>query len=178
MTRKLFLLCLMALAAATGGCRERTDQREGSVILSVSDFDGLPSTVSVTNGPFIIEEVTVRNIPKQPSGQTSDLQSIELRGYEVTYRRRDTGRRVPPPTFQRLFGLIPVGGNSAYENLPILTPDQILNPPLRDLAERGVDSETGSRIVVLDVSLRFFGRTLAGDDIVSDPATFTIQVTP
>lgn len=178
MTRKLFLLCLMTLVTALGGCRERTDQSEGSVILSVSDFNGLPSSVSVASGPFLIEEVTVRNIPKQPSGQTSDLQSIELRGYEVTYRRRDTGRRVPPPYFQSLFGLIPVGGNSVYENIPILTPNQILNPPLEDLGEAGVDSETGSQIVVLDVSLRFFGRTLAGDDIVSDPATFTIQVTP
>ena len=48
------------------GCRSRTDQSEGTVLLSVSDFDELPVQVSVTNGPYQIGQIT-------PQGQISEF---------------------------------------------------------------------------------------------------------
>lgn len=175
------LLLLVAAALAVAGCRSRTDRSEGTVLLSVSHFDGLPIRVSLSStepGIFQIGTITLRNFPKDPTGTTSDLQSIELRNYELTYRRRDTGTRVPPPTVQGIFGLVPVNGTLDLFNLPYVTSDQILNAPLRDLLERGRDSETGTAVIVLDVTIRFFGRTLSGDEIASEPSTFTIEVTP
>ena len=175
------LMLLLAVALVAAGCRSRTDRSEGTVLLSVSHFDGLPVRVSLNStatGAFQIGTITLRNFPKDPTGTTSDLQSIELRSYQVTYRRRDTGTRVPPATVQGIFGLVPVNGTLDLSNLPFLTSDQILNPPLRDLIDRGRDTETGTAIIVLDVTLQFFGRTLSGDEIVSEPATFTIEVTP
>lgn len=178
MKRILSLSLLMALVLALGGCRSRTDRSEGSVILSVSDFDELPVQVSVTGGPYSVGQIDLRNIAKDPTGNVSDLQSIELRAYEVRYSRRDTGTRVPPPMSQSIFGLVTANGTTTLNNLPILTADQLLNAPLADLGRTGTDQETGSEIVVLNVSMRFFGRTLAGDNIVSDPASFTIEVVP
>lgn len=178
MTRKATFLLTLVLIAALAGCRERTDRSEGSVILSVSDFDGLPLAISASNGLVQVDEIVLQNIAKDPAGTTSDLQSIELRSYEVRYTRRDTGRRVPPTLVQGVFGLIPVNGNTTLNNLPVLMSDQLLNPPILDLSRTGVDSETGSAVIVLDATMRFFGRTLAGDDIVSDPARFTIEVGP
>jgi hypothetical protein len=173
----LFLVIIMVVAAL-GGCRSRTDLSEGSVILTVSDFDELPVRVSVAAGPYDIGEVVVRNIAKDTSGTTSDLQSVELRAYEVRYSRRDTGRTVPPAMVQSIFGLIDVGGSTTLNNLPFLTDNQLRNSPLLDLATTGTDKETGSEVIVLNVSLRFFGRTLAGDDVATDPASFTIEVVP
>ena len=41
--------------------RSRTDRSQGTVLLSVSDFDGLPISLSVTSGgPFSISRVTLR----------------------------------------------------------------------------------------------------------------------
>lgn len=178
MTRKATLLLTLVLIAALAGCRERTDRSEGSVILSVTDFDGLPLTISASNGIVQVEEIVLQNISKDPTGTTSDLQGIELRSYEVRFTRRDSGRVVPPTLVQGVFGLIPVNGNTTLNNLPVLMSDQLLNPPILGLARTGVDSETGSAVIVLDATMRFFGRTLAGDDIVSDPARFTIEVGP
>lgn len=178
MNRKATFCLMLALITALAGCRERTDRREGSVILSISDFDGLPIVVSASSSLVQVDQVTVRNIPKDPTGTTSDLQSVELRSYEVRFVRRDTGTKVPPPVVQGWFGLVPVGGNSNLNNVPILTSDQMLNPPILDLARTGVDSETGSTVVVLDCYMRFFGRTLSGDDVSSDPARFTIEIRP
>lgn len=178
MNRKATLCLMLVLIAALAGCRERTDRREGTVILSISDFDGLPIVVSASSSLISVEQITLRNIPKDPSGTTSDLQSIELRSYEVRFVRRDTGTKVPPPVVQGWFGVVPVGGTSSLNNVPILTADQLLNPPILDLARTGVDSETGSAVIVVDCYMRFFGRTLSGDDISSDPARFTIEIRP
>jgi hypothetical protein len=177
MTRKAaFSVSLLVLALAVAGCRSRTDRSEGSVLLSVTDFDGLPVQVSTRNGPYSIEEIIISNVAKEPGGTTSSLQNVELRSYEVRYSRKDVGTRVPPTMAQSIFSVVPVNGTLTLNNLPFLLSDQVLNPPLSDLRSFGVDRETNSEVVVLDVSMRFFGRTLAGDDIVSDPARFTIEV--
>jgi hypothetical protein len=174
--RLLSYLSLVALALLLGSCRGRTDRSEGTVILSVTDFDLLPVAVSATNGPFIVGRITLQNFPKDSQASQSDLQSIELRSYEVRFTRRDTGTRLPPSLVEPLFGLVPVGGTDQLDNLPFFTADQIQNLPLDDLRRRGVDSETGSAVVVLTVTMRFFGRTLAGDDIATAPASFNIEV--
>lgn len=174
----LFALTVLVIAAA--GCRSRTDRSEGTVLLSISDFDGLPFAISLNAGdpPFTIEEIIIRNVAKEPGGATSDLQDVELRSFEVRFRRRDTGTRVPPPAVQGIFGIVPVNGTTTLNNVPFLFSDQVLNQPLRDLLDFGQDRETGTAVVVLDVSIRFFGRTLSGDDIATEAATFTIEVRP
>jgi hypothetical protein len=179
-TKRAIFLLLIAASLAVAGCRSRTDRSEGTVLLSISDFDELPFAVSLGQGapPFTIGEIEVRNVAKDPSGTTSNLQDVELRRYEVRFRRRDTGSRVPPPTVQGIFGIVPVNGTTELVNVPFLFSDQVLSQPLKDLVDFGRDQETGTAVVVLDVSLRFFGRTLSGDDVVSDPATFTIEVRP
>lgn len=174
------LFVLLALALGQAGCRSRTDRSEGTTLLTISRFDGLPSVVSLntTPPPVTIDSLTLRNLPKDPSGTTSDLQSVELRSYEASFRRRDTGTRVPPPLVGRIFGLVPVNGTFDLLNLPILTSDQVLSQPLRDLRDFGRDRETGTTVIVLDVQLRFFGRTLSGDEISTESGSFTIEVQP
>jgi hypothetical protein len=173
----LFTVTLLALFALDG-CRSRIDRTEGTVLLSVSDFDQLPTRVSVATGPYSIGQVTIRNIAKDPSGTTSSLQNVELRSYEVTYTRRDTGRTLPPALVQSIFGLIDVGATTTLSDLPFLTDNQLRNSPLLDLGTTGADKETGSEVIVLNVTMRFFGRTLAGDNVATDPASFTIEVVP
>jgi hypothetical protein len=179
MKRTVTLLFVAVLVLSLGSCRSRTDRSEGSVLLSVTDFDGLPLVVSVgAGGPTQIGELTLQNFAKSPDGTTSDLQSIELRSYEVRFTRRDTGTRMPPPMVKSIFSLVPVNGTARISNLPFISLDQLLNPPISDLGTTGADRETGSQVIVLNVSMRFFGRTLAGDDIASDPASFTVEVVP
>ena len=179
MKRTVNFVLLAVLILAVGSCRSRTDRSEGSVLLSVTDFDGLPLIVSVGGGgPTQIEQITLQNFAKDPNGTISDLQSIELRSYEVRFSRRDTGTRLPPPMVKSIFSLIPVNGTVEFDNLPFMSIDQLFNPPLSDLGTTGADRETGSQVIVLNVTMRFFGRTLAGDDIASDPASFTVEVVP
>jgi len=178
MNVKRSLLLLLVVGLALPGCRSRTDRSEGTVLLSVTDFDGLPIVVSATGGPTQIGEITLANVAKDPTGGTSDLMDIEIRSYEVRYTRRDTGTVQPPPLVETIFGVVPVNGTMTINGLPFIRAHQLTTRPISDLADFGRDSETGSTVIPIDVTMRFFGRTLSGDDIASAPASFTIEVVP
>ncbi|HEX2252235.1 MAG TPA: hypothetical protein VHQ65_03080 [Thermoanaerobaculia bacterium] len=179
---------IIALAAATllllaaGGCSgDRVEQSEGSVILSVTDFDGLPVRVSVNTLDLLqVEEVVISNIPKDPQGNTSALMDVEMQTYEVTYSRGDQGTRVPTSMVRRIFGVAPAGGDITYDNLVVMSAEQFLNPPLSDLlfAGGGIDTETGSPVILIEFTMRFFGRTLSGDSVATAPVRFDVEFVP
>jgi hypothetical protein len=174
----LFPLLVASLAVAS--CHGRAERSSGAVLLEITSVSTVPPSQSVITGTFQIGTVVLQNFPKDPTtvGFGDHFQDVELRSYEVTYRRRDTGTRVPPPLTARIGGTVPVNSTDFVPSLPFLTSDQLLSPPLSDLSKFGRDTETGSAIIVLDVSLRFFGRTISGDDVASQTASFTIEVTP
>jgi hypothetical protein len=172
------------LACSSSG--DRVDEAEGAVLLTITDFDGFPVAISVnlnvsTLGGFVqVGEITISNVTKNPNATTSPLQDVELDSYEVTFARSDSGTRLPPNQVRAVFGVVPVGGTDTLNNLVLLGPEQMLNPPLSDLlvVNGGVDSETGSTTIVLDVQFRFFGRTLSGDQISTPREAFTIEFLP
>jgi len=177
------LLAAAALALAALGCAgDRVEDTEGSVILSVSDFDGLPVRVSVNGAGELLQmdQVTISNVPKDQNANTSPLQDVEMTTYEVVYERIDTGTRVPTPLVRRIFGVAPVGGDIVYDNLVIMGAEQLGNPPLSDLEifNGGVDSETGSPVIAIGFRMRFFGRTIAGDQVATAPVRFDVEFVP
>lgn len=178
------LLALAVVPALLAGCSARVDETEGGVILSVTDFDGLPlvESVGALGFPPIMQvgEITIENIPKDPNGNTSDLMNVEMQSYEVVYTRIDTGTRTPTPFVGSMFGIVPVNGSATYENLPVMGTEQLTNPPLSDLLvfNGGIDTETGGRSIALELRITFFGRTLTGDNVATAPIRFDVEFVP
>ena len=176
------LLTLGTLVLALGGCSGdlgRTDG--GGVTLSITDFDGLPISISASAespGPSTIGQITISNVAIDPSGTTSDLMNVELQSIELSFTRADRGTRLPPRFIDFIFGIIPVNGTIQITNQPYLKSDQFLSVPIKDLLDFGVDTETNSQVIALNVTLRAFGRTLAGKAVASAPATFSLEVQP
>jgi hypothetical protein len=190
---KSSLLAVLMLAAVS--CEsDAADQDNGGVILSFADFDGLPAGVRVNSPSGVtcsrsstagcvlsIGEVNVRSIIANADAASSDLMTVEIEGYEVRFNRRAPGTRTPPVFFQNVFGSVAPGGTIDFENIPIMGPQQFLTAPLSELlfSEGARDTETGSTIIVLDAQLRFFGRTVSGNSVVTEtPAQFTLTVSP
>ena len=189
MKRRKNLLLTVALTTLTllavVGCESRTDKVDGGgVLLSISDFDGLPVQVSVnaaTAGGLVqVGEIVIQSVVKNPSEPTSQLQNVELESYEVVYTRQDTGTRLPPVFVRELFSVVPVGGTATIENLPVMSLEQLDAEPLSDLLFQngGFDSETGAQSILLNLRIRFFGRTLSGDEVDTQLAGFTVEFTP
>jgi hypothetical protein len=180
------ILLIICLVVAVTACESRTDRTDGGgVLLSISDFDGLPILESVNAtlaaGGFVqIGEVTITNVVKNPTGVTGDLMNVEIVSYEVKYSRADNGSRVPTRFTRGIFGVVPVNGTLTYDNLPVMSSDQLNSVPLSDLKfSRGaVDKETGQSKITLNLALRFFGRTLSGNAVETVPAIFTVEFTP
>lgn len=184
MRKTLLSFGLIALAVLAASCNSRTDKSEGSVLLTISRFDGLPTSISVNGlaavgGLVSVDELTLENFPKDPLGQVSNLMDVELRTYEIVYTRADTGTRRPPTKVQGFFGNVPVRGTDQINNLVLLDGEQLDQPPLSDLLfeNGGFDKETNSRTIRINCALRFFGRTIAGDSVVSNTATWVLQFT-
>jgi hypothetical protein len=177
------LVCLLAVAVAAGSCRSRTDRSSGTVLLTFGTITGIPTIVSVGStlhgsGAVSIGNFILQSINKDPTGTTSALQDIEVNQYQVVYKRRDTGTRVPPTLLASLAISVPINGQGTILNLPIFRLDQLENVPLSDLATFGADQETGTAVIVIDAQITFFGATLSGDKVASAPADFTIEFTP
>jgi hypothetical protein len=167
------------------GCDSRLDKTDGGgVLLSVSDFDGLPTVVSVSaaraDGVVTIDSITIQSIVRDIDGQTSNLMNVEMQSYEVTFTRGDGGTRVPPPLVRNIFGVTPAGGTQVYNNLPIMLSDQITTVPLKDLflENGGFDKETDRTSIILNVSVRFFGRSIGGEAVDTAPVRFTVEFVP
>jgi hypothetical protein len=165
------------------GCEASTDKTDGGgIILSISDFDGLPISISASEsadaGIVQIGSINVQSIIKNPGQPTSQLMRVEIDSYEVTFSRDDSGSRVPPRLKNFIFGTVDPGGTFTLVNGPIMRVDQFNNDPLKELAEEGIDSETGSTVIRLRVGIQFFGRTISGDVVQTAPAYFTLEVFP
>lgn len=177
----------LAFLLTLGGCSSDAGETDtGGVELVVSEFDGYPSLVSVngvtdgTVGLVTVEETELTSLLENPNVTPTDLQTIEIRTYEIRFSRADAGTRVPTPVVERLFSTVPPGGTSTFNNLPILRSEQLLNPPLSDLlfVNGGFDQETSSSVIKLNFHMRFFGRTLGGRDVVTSPQSFTVEFAP
>ena len=99
---------VLALGACSSGDLSKTDS--GGVTLSVTDFDGLPISLSASgSGDHAqIGSLTVNNVAVDPTGNTSNLMNVEIQSYEVTFTRADNGTRVPPKLVNYVFGIAPV----------------------------------------------------------------------
>jgi hypothetical protein len=181
MNRLYKTLALSCLALALAGCESSTDEVDaGGVILSISDFDGLPIALSVNGSGDIaqIGSLTIQSISKNPGGPTGPLMNVEMQSFEFTYTREDTGTRTPPKLVHSGFGVVPINGTMEVLNQPFMLAEQFDAQPLRDLGNLGRDPETNSTVVRMRVSIRAFGRTLSGDSVASAPASFTVEFVP
>ena len=190
--KKILNLAILAVLAAVvlvaASCRSRTDRSPGPVVLTFGAINGIPTVVSVgtaiagtTSTPpgVSIQSFTLQSVVKEPTpGITPAIEDVEVSSYQVVYRRRDSGTRVPPPLVAALGIEVPVNGTSVINNLPIVRLDQLLSPPLGDLASLGHDSETGTTVIVLDAQITFFGHTLSGDAVSSGTASYTLEFIP
>lgn len=173
----LVISFLLALAGCGGGA-SKVDS--GGVILEVGDFtQGLPIQVSASATTLpAIPTLTIHSILRDPTGTTSSLMDVTLDTLQVTFDRADRGTRVPPAYVVRSPGFVPANGSLNILNEPVMGNSQFNAQPLLDLRTYGVDRETGGAIATLNCHLTYFGKTLSGKTVQSEPFSWTMEVLP
>ncbi len=175
----LLVVSLLLGLTGCGGGASKTDA--GGVILEITNIpSGVPGqvTISSTTTLPVIPTLTIQSVLRDPSGTPSSLMDVNLDTYQVTYDRADHGTRVPPAFVQAFGGIVPAQGTLNILNLTVMGNNQFAAEPLLDLATYGIDRETGSTQVLLNVHLTFFGKTLSGKTVQTEPFGFTMEVLP
>ena len=91
LTNRLLTLGILVLALGACSSGDISKTETGGVLLSITDFDGLPISISASGSGDIaqIESLTVSNVAKNPNGTTSELMNVEIQA---------TRSRTPAPT--------------------------------------------------------------------------------
>ncbi len=173
-------ILLLALPLVLWACADQEEVDTGGVALQV-EFVNAPLRIGVNDDEVVsIPTIEIDHIVANASAGTSDLMNVQLDLYEVTFSRSDTGTRVPPPYVFSLSGVVPVSGTLTLNGFPVMSVEQLRSPPLSDLLfeNGGFDKETGSTVIRIDMTFVLFGRTLAGDEVASNPRVETFEFVP
>jgi len=115
----------------------------------------------------------VYSVAPEPE-DTSTYMDVIVTGYEVKYTRTDTGTEVPK-TYVANCSIYCALDSTVEEDLMILRADQKMMPPLSYLWQMGYDPETGLDMIHTTCTLTAWGKTLAGKEVVSEPARITVN---
>ncbi|MFQ5743462.1 MAG: hypothetical protein ACE5HV_07725 [Acidobacteriota bacterium] len=184
---------ILALAMVMAGCGAsgNIDDTQNAVVLvidSITQVSNPFGDILTSSGSILDDTVDVvfsahLKSPSPPPGSPLDptLQDIILERYEVTFVRTDGGTAVPAG-FQRGMSLrvrlTPQGDvilrESTASSLVIAPATEKSQPPISFLIDPGFEPSTGFVNIQVNATLRFFGRTIAGDK-VSVSATIGIN---
>ena len=163
------------------GCTDRVGEIDsGGVALEVEFTDSVFRVAVNETDLLSLPTVNINSVLTNSGGASSSLMDIELNTIEITYSRADTGTRAPVPFVYNVVGTVPAGGELTYTDLPVMTLDQLRGPPLSDLLfQNGArDSETGASVIKINLTMRVFGKTVAGVDVASVARTQTFEFVP
>ena len=166
-------LALAALVAAAA-CTNKEGESESPVFITVA-IPNQPGFIDVTvPAPVQLETMNLVSHLKSPTA--SDPQhfaDVNLSSYRVTFRRTDGGTAVPAPQTFGGAGLIPSGGTLTLNNFPIMTASSIQASPLDQLLpfNGGIDRETGKSEIDTAFDIVFFGETVSGHRVESQPGS-------
>ena len=176
-------LKILALAAALVflGCNDRVDEVDSGGVLLEVEFEETLFRIGVNSTSLVqIPSININSIIARPSGAGSQLMDVQLDLLEVSFTRLDTGTRVPPPFYLNVISTVPAGGTLTYDDLPIMSLDQLNRPPLSDLKfeNGGFDRETGASVVKLLATVRVYGKTVSGKNVASTPRSQSFEFVP
>lgn len=173
------LLAAAALLALLPGCSATgdLDNTTSPVALIVGNVQTLSDPfgdVMSASGSIPDDEVQVDLVARLKNATditTPTLQEIIVERYEVTFSRTDGGTAVPAGFQRAINAKVQVTAhNQTTERITqiriVLVPSTIKSqPPLSQLIAPGVESATGFVNIQATATVRFFGTTVAGDQV-------------
>jgi hypothetical protein len=182
-TKRTLIHCAIALIGGLmlATCETNEITQEEAPVLLVANVTDVLSRIDITDPdcPTAVQ-FQIQNVIKNPNVITDTrFLDVILRSYRVRAIRTDGGTVVPRENVQAISLLVPAGQTTTQ--FPILrlfqvgagseAPFAALNPTA---GTGGRDPETGRNLVQMDIIIEFFGETLAGTEVKSNPIRFPL----
>ena len=142
-------------------------------IASMNNSEPYQASVYSLMEDEVICEVGVEALDPTPEGD-SVFMNVIVKGYEISYYRKDTGKSVPETFTGNTNTICTVGGTSSFSMI-ICRASQKEMPPLQDLCDPGYDQETGLFEIHTTCRAIVWGDTFAGEEVVSKTAQMTVN---
>ena len=176
MKRTITRALLVVLAAAlpfVAGCTNKEGESEATVTIVPTIAGTNPLIVNINvSQPLQLNSINLTSHFKNPTAtDPQHFQDVTISRYVVTYSRVDGGTRVPAAETFGGFVLVPSGGAATFVNPPIMYAYALQQAPFDSLLpfNGGVDPETGRTEIDLVAKIVFFGETVAGERVQSEP---------
>lgn len=176
------LLIAAALLPFAAGCTNKQGETESPVYLTTNLVTGSPQSLTFNiapGAPLQLSSMVVTSHAKSPGvTDPQGFQTVELQSYVVHFSRLDGGTKVPADETFAVGGTITLGGSLTLNNYPVIGPAAVQASPFDQLLpfNGGIDQETGQPTIHLGITVTFYGETVAGTRVKSDPATLDIFV--
>lgn len=179
MKNKLILAALALAALAAASCSNELTNSAAPVELVVTNTQKLHrldiAAGSDASCASNIGTINMQVIPKNSTAKGPFVQ-VRVTRYRVSYRRTDGGTLVPAPFVRTMDTLLSVGSVVQGSNFTVFEGGSVNQAPFAALQPQngGIDPETGSHFVKMDVIVEVFGETLAGDNVY-DATAFPLE---
>ncbi len=178
-------LTMMAVGLLAGcSANGELDNSQNNVVLQIEAIELVSSPWGdvLTSGGTILDDtadVTFTAVLKgpistNPLNSTPELQNVQLEKYEVTFTRTDGGTAVPPGFTRGIAGLVRLTELGAEEIIDLDVPGVVIvpstikaQPPISFLIDPGTELGTNFPNIQVNAQIRFFGRTIAGDQVTA-----------
>lgn len=178
-TRRMPAVAVLAAVALVSSCTAPgdIDNTRAPVLLILSSLVGTGANfgdVISDSGVVFDSQVTASFVARlKNSGDVTapELQEIVIERYEVTYARTDGGTSLPAGMQRAMTAKVQVTPNGVVTQritqvtLTLVPGSQKLQPPLSHLISPGFEPDTGFPTITVDATIRFFGRTIAGEQV-------------
>ncbi len=175
MKRFLFLFLFLLLLIPSCTDQEKT---RCPVYIEVEAKDYENYMVDISLGiPPTMKTVNLYSRAKNPYADLSSLSDVEIHKIVSVWKRTDGGT-VNPRTFTQTWTtLLPAGGRVTLNGLNLMSAEQLYEMPFTQLLPEngGVDRETGNKVIIVDAETKFYGKTVQGCDIESEPMYTTFE---
>ena len=179
-----FMGCLAVVGLYGCGDAGGAAKTDAPVSVTISNFDYqmyesdvcTEATTGFCTFTSDINSFTIRVDPVNPNEDMdySRYMDVVITGYEVKYFRKDTGTMVPK-TFTGNTNYYCEVDNETDIDLVFCRADMKNMPPLSYIWQFGYDPETGLEMIHTTCEVTVWGHTVAGEDVVSAPARFTVM---
>jgi len=174
MKRSIATLVVLAAALAAAACTNKEGESESPVFITVA-IPLQPGFVDVSAAaPVQIDTMNlVSHLKNANATDPQHFADVNIESYTVTFRRTDGGTVVPPVQSFGGAGLVPSGGTTTLSNFPVMYASAVQGTPFDQLLpfNGGIDRETGRTEIDTAFDVVFFGRTVSGHRVQSQPGS-------
>ena len=179
MQRALPIIAISMVLAVTVSCggNSTMNDTEAVVFLTADVTQYNPEVNIALAADVTITSMTITSHPKDPDGDLTSNQDVNLNRWVITPVREDGGATASPQWQIDQHVYVPAGGDASLSNYRVFPQEYFYELPLSHLFPQngGVDPETGHSNIRQGLKIEIFGTTVSGKSVKCGPFTVSFN---